>query len=169
MTPIKHQVRISWAEPEHAKSLIPLLNALHRHDVPDAPEPHRKIIAAHATRLLDSKTAHRLAIAWDQDGTAVGLAAVAVFVSISDPRPDYCNQMELKELFVLPGFRGARVGETLIAWIENEATAANACRIDWHVKQDNHLGIAFYERFGATLVKNRLSMRKLLHPKQNRR
>lgn len=90
------------------------------------------------------------------------MAAVAIFVSISDPRPDYSRQMELKELFVLPELRGTRIGETLLMWIEKEALAAKAHRIDWHVKRDNHRAIAFYQRFGATPVENRLSMRKSL-------
>ena len=115
---------IAWAAPEHAEALVPLLRALHRHDVPEAPEPSREALRAHAARLLDPATPHRLAIAWDEGGTAVGLAALAFVVSISDPRPDHSDQTDLKELFVMPEARGQGIGEALMAWIEAEAEAA---------------------------------------------
>jgi GNAT superfamily N-acetyltransferase len=155
---------IAWAKQDDAPLLVPLLSALYQHDVPDAPAPSRDSIVAHVVELLVPTTPHRLAIAWAPDGQAVGLAAVAAFVSISDPRPERRRQMELKELFVCEDCRSAKIGSDLMAWVEAEARAAGACRIDWHVKQDNTRGIAFYRRHGAGIVDNRLSMRKLLLP-----
>lgn len=70
--------------------------------------------------------------------------------------------MDLKELFVMPDARGQGVGEALMAWIEAQAEAANACRIDWHVRRDNLKGIAFYQRLGGAIVEGRSSMRKPL-------
>ena len=122
-------VQIAWATQEDASSLVPLLLALYRHDVPEAAEPAPETVALHAARLLAHGTPHRLAIAWSKDGQAVGLAAAAQFVSVSDPRPEHWVQMELKELFVLQEYRGARIGEALMAWIEAEAKAGGACRI----------------------------------------
>ncbi len=158
----KRAVSISWATPEHAQVLIPLLVALHRHDLPGAPHPCREAVAAHAVRLLDPATPHRLAIAWNWTGVALGLAAVAFVTSISDLRAEHCRQLDLKELFVLPDARGDKVGAALMTWIEEQARIAGACRIDWHVKRDNARGIAFYERHGGTIVADRLSMRKSL-------
>ena len=154
---------ISWASKEDAELLPPLFSMLYKHDVPEAPEPPNDVAKAHIAQLLDPGTPHKLAIAWREDRTAVGLAAVAIFVSISDPRPDRWKQMELKELFILPEYRGARVGAALLDWVEQQAMAAGACRIDWHVKKENHRGISFYQRNGAHIVDNRLSMRKPLH------
>ena len=47
-------------------------------------------------------------------------------------------------------------------WLEAESRAAGVARIDWHVKESNTRGIAFYKRFGGTVVAGRLSMRKTL-------
>ena len=161
MAPSK-SFQVAWAKQDDATSLVPLLTALYKHDVPEAPEPTRDVVGRHVARLLEPETPHRLAIVWSEDALAVGLAAVARFVSISDPRPDRWTQMELKELFVLPDYRSAELGRALITWIEAEARAAGACRIDWHVRKDNARGIAFYERLGGVVVENRISMRKSL-------
>lgn len=157
-------VRIAWATAADAAALVPLLRALHLHDVAGASSPDEAMLAAHAARLLEPATPHRLAIAWADDGRPVGLAAVGRLLSISDPRPDHAGQMELKELFVLAEARGEGVGEQLMAWVEGEARAAGIARIDWHVKRDNQRGIAFYERLGGHIVEGRLSMRKSLRP-----
>ncbi|MEL6264975.1 MAG: GNAT family N-acetyltransferase [Pseudomonadota bacterium] len=153
---------ISWATQDDAAALAPLLRVLYRHDVPEAPVPTDADVSAHIARLMDPATPHRLAIAWDDRGAAVGLAAVALFFSVSDPRPERQVQMELKELFVLAGYRSAGLGTALMAWIEAEAVAAGACRIDWHVKRDNDRAIAFYRRGGADILQERRSMRKPL-------
>ena len=136
---------------------------LYAHDVPEAAVPSRETVRKHLDLLLDCETPHRLAIAWGADRQPRGLAAVALFVSVSDPRPDRWRQMELKELFVMPDHRDAGIGVALVAWIEAQAQAKGVCRIDWHVKSDNHRGIAFYERFGGQIIINRLSMRKPLN------
>ena len=154
--------RISWAAPDDAARLRPLFRSLYAHDVPDAPEPTEASLEAHLERLLHPQSPHRLVIAWAADGSAVGLAAVAAFVSVSDPRPEKWSQMELKELYVLPEARASGIGAALMRWVEAEARAQGVCRIDWHVKCDNRRGIAFYERMGAKTVENRLSMRKTL-------
>jgi len=153
---------IAWANKGDATKLVPLLTALYKHDVPEAPEPTRDVVERHLALLLEPETPHRLAIVWTEESVAVGLAAVARFISISDPRPERWSQMELKELFVLPEYRSGGLGQALMNWIEAKAGTEGACRIDWHVKRDNERGIAFYERFGASVVENRLSMRKSL-------
>ncbi len=153
---------IDWAAPEDAPALAPVMRALYAHDVPDAPAPTETALQDHLSHLLDPATPHRLVVARDADGRVLGLAAVGLFVSVSDPRPERWHQMELKELFVLEEARSAGIGAALMAWIEAEARRIGVCRIDWHVKRDNHRGIAFYERFGAHVVETRLSMRKVL-------
>ena len=157
---------ICWAEQHHGEALIPLLRALHEHDVADSAAVDDVELAAHVERLLNPSNPHRLVLVLDDHEQAIGLAAVATFISISELRQDRCKQMELKELFVAPDHRGSGIGEALMAWVENEANINGASRLDWHVKRDNHRGIAFYRRFGATVVEDRLSMRKLITPRQ---
>lgn len=153
---------ISWANLSDAGSMVPLFEELYRHEGTGSILTDEVGVLDHVKLLLDPSTPHKLAMAWDHDGRAIGLAAAGIFISISDPRPSHRMQMELKELFVLPQLRGAGIGQALIVWIEAEAIRAGACRIDWHVKSDNHRGIAFYRRQGARIVENRRSMRKLL-------
>lgn len=154
--------KISWARLGDAEAIVPLLIELYRHELSGAVMAENIVARDHATLLLDPAATHKLAIAWGKDGRALGLAAAGIFTSISDPRPSSRTQMELKELFVLPQMRGAGIGRALMAWIEAKAILAGASRIDWHVKSDNHRGIAFYRRQGASMVDNRASMRKRL-------
>jgi len=156
--------RIDWARPNDTTRLVPLMLVLYRHDMPDAPEPAPDVVARHVARLLAPETPHRLLIAWDAQGAAAGLAAVAHFTSVSDPRPERWGQVELKELFVMPDHRSAGLGRALLERVETEARATGACRIDWHVKRCNLRGIAFYESFGGQVVQTRFSMRKSLVP-----
>lgn len=155
-------VQVSWASPADLDRLRPLWRALYAHDVPEANVPSEDVITQHLTRLLGADTAHRLAIAWNTKNQAIGLAAVGLFASISDPRPEHWVQVELKELFVLPQERSAGVGDALLDWVEAWARSVGACRMDWHVKRDNSRGILFYERRGGAVVQTRLSMRKTL-------
>lgn len=152
--------RISWAKPEDSQMLAPLFLALYAHEVPEAETPPPEDVAAHIGLLIDPLTPHQLAIAWGRDGSPIALAAAAVFLSVSNPRRDHWRQVEIKELFVLPEYRGQEIGTTLLDWVESWARANGASRMDWHVKSENHSAISFYHTFGAHVVSGRLSMRK---------
>ncbi len=160
MESTRTDIGISWATTEKSDALVPLLMALYKHDVPLADEPTIDEVKAHIAQLVDPATPHRLAIAWHGENCAIGLAAVGIFVSVSDPRLSQRKQAELKELFVLPDFRGQGIGAVLLDWIEEYLRSSDICRLDWHVKTDNHRGISFYESFGGNIVENRISMRK---------
>lgn len=154
---------IRWAEPGDVAALTPLMLQLYAHSQTDpggAASPADA--AAHVQTLLEPHTPHRLAVAFAPDGSAIGLAAAALFVSVNEARPDHRTQMELKELFVAPSLRGQKIGAALMAWLEDYGRAAGVSRFDWHVHAGNARGIAFYERQGAHLVPDRHSMRKLL-------
>jgi len=161
----KPSIKITWMSNHDINAVIPLLSALYQHDTPDAPLPEHTTIATHAAHLLKPSTPHKLAIGWTPQGTAIGLAAVGFFISVSDPRPANWQQVELKELFVLPEYRDAGVGAALLNWVEIQATEKGACRMDWHVKADNTRAISFYEKHGGTLLENRLSMRLSIEAK----
>ena len=153
---------IALAQPSDITALEPLFQALYAHETPNAATPDAGTCARHIQRLLDDQTPHDMIIAWGTDRRALGLAAIARVTSISDPRSDHWTQIDLKELFVLPGARGQNIGRALMEWVQSYAKQHGACRIDWHVKSDNADGIRFYERFGAKIHDGRLSMRKTL-------
>jgi len=88
-------MKIRWATRDDAEVLIPILTALHLHDVPGAITPSADLLLDHVRLLTDEATPHRLAIACDDSGSAIGLAAVGRFVSVSDPRPQAARQFEL--------------------------------------------------------------------------
>lgn len=152
---------IRWAAAGDAQALAPILRALHTHDVLDAAHLSDADFLDHAARLTSDAASHRLLLAWDGDAV-VGLAALGLFLSISDPRPERRVQVELKELFAMPAQRGAGVGARLLEVAEEWARAAGASRIDWHVKAGNTAGIAFYERWGGRMLDGRKSIRKAL-------
>ena len=153
---------IALAQPSDIVAMEPVFQALYAHETPNATMPDAATCARHIRRLLYEQTPYDLIIAWGTAGRALGLAAIASVTSISDPRPDHWTQIDLKELFVLPEARGQKIGQALTKWVQSYAEQQGACRIDWHVKSDNADGIRFYERFGAKILKGRLSMRKTL-------
>lgn len=153
---------IALAQPSDIAALEPLFQALYAHETPNAATQDDAACARHIKRLLGEETPHDLVIAWGTDGRALGLAAIARVTSICDPHPDHWTQIDLKELFVLPEARGQNIGQALMEWVQSYAEQKGACRIDWHVKSDNADGIRFYERFGAKILKGRISMRKSL-------
>ncbi|MEM9579475.1 MAG: GNAT family N-acetyltransferase [Pseudomonadota bacterium] len=155
-------LRIEWATEHDLPALVPLFSELYQHDAPPWPMPSPQQMRAHLLRLLEPSVPHRLAIAWDADGTALGLAAVATFQSVSDPRLPQGRQMELKELFVHPAHRSTGVGAALMTWLADLAQAQGVGRIDWHVDDSNARGQAFYQRMGAQFTPHRVSMRKQL-------
>lgn len=153
-------IQISWATSEMVPLLIPLFAALQDHHHPNASKCDRLALVDHVEELLCSSNSHKLAVALLGDRKALGIAAVSTVNSINDPRPEFRKQVEIKELFVLDAFRSEGIGRSLMEWIQSRAIEAGASRIDWHVRLSNPRAIAFYLRFGAHVVDDRISMRK---------
>jgi len=55
----------------------------------------------------------------------------------------------IKEFFVMPGARGAGIGEQLFAALRETALEQGCGRIKWDVLHDNEAAKRFYERQGA--------------------
>lgn len=55
----------------------------------------------------------------------------------------------LEDLFVLPEFRGQKVGYALFAYCAEEAVRSGCGRLDWTVLEWNTHAIQFYKRLGA--------------------
>ena len=65
----------------------------------------------------------------------------------------------LEDLFVLPEYRGKGVGYALFKALVAEADRRGCGRVEWAVLDWNKLAIEFYERLGATHLKEWLCYR----------
>ncbi len=109
--------------------------------------------------LLSPDSCVRLAVAADDDGQAIGFAAIALFHSLVDPAPQRRGQMLLKELYVRQSHQGQGVGRALMGWVANHALERGCARMDWHVSASNRQALSFYRSLGAVHVAGRLSYR----------
>ena len=81
----EEKTSITWATRKDTKALCPLFNALYKQSIPEASSISRYQTLKHIKRLLNPTTPHRLVIAWSKNGDAIGLAAIATFVSVDTP------------------------------------------------------------------------------------
>ena len=65
----------------------------------------------------------------------------------------------LEDLFVLPEYRGKGAGHALFKALVAEAERRGCGRVEWAVLDWNRLAIEFYERLGATHLKEWLCYR----------
>ena len=60
----------------------------------------------------------------------------------------------LEDLFVVPAWRGRGVGKQLLSHLAGIAIARNCGRMEWAVLDWNAPAIGFYDRLGATVLKD---------------
>ena len=94
------------------------------------------------------------------DGQAVGYAIVFETYSSFLALPT----LYLEDLFVLPEYRGKRIGLHLFQHCVDEAKRRGCGRMEWMVLSWNKLAIRFYDRYGAkrmnTWLPYRIEIRK---------
>jgi GNAT superfamily N-acetyltransferase len=59
----------------------------------------------------------------------------------------------LEDIFVLPDYRGQGIGKALLIAVAKIAVARDAGRLEWSVLDWNQPAINFYEKMGATVLK----------------
>lgn len=152
-------MRIELISPDNHGSLVDLLCELHHYYNPGSimsPEVMRSHLVY---QLLAADSPLRLVVALNEDGRAVGFAAVYLLYSLVEAAPATRRQCQLKELYVRAAERGQGVGRQLMQWVAQYALANGCGRLDWPVQASNWRGIGFYEGLGAQLVADRLSYR----------
>lgn len=82
------------------------------------------------------------------EGTAVGFALFFTSYSTFLTRPG----VYLEDLFVLESHRKSGIGRALLEAVRDVARSRRAGRLEWSVLDWNENAIAFYERFGATVM-----------------
>jgi ribosomal protein S18 acetylase RimI-like enzyme len=95
----------------------------------------------------------RIWLAETERGAPIGyLVMTEPGLAIADPSP---ADIEVLRLYVLPGFQGAQIGETLLATAIDAATAMNRRRMLIGVYGRNERGLRFYRRMGFEPVGRR--------------
>jgi len=84
----------------------------------------------------------------EEGATAVGFALFFPTYSTFLCRPG----LYLEDLFVLESHRRRGIGRALLTEVKRLADARGAGRLEWSVLAWNGDAIAFYERFGATIL-----------------
>jgi len=134
--------RVDYRNSSDAQALVLLLDAYAR-DPMGGGEGLAEDVKA---RLCDDLAARGDAasfIAW-LDGHPVGLVNCIEGYSTFKARP----LMNIHDIAVLPGHRGAGVGQALLAAAEAHARANGCCKLTLEVLTGNTPALRSYERFG---------------------
>jgi GNAT superfamily N-acetyltransferase len=90
------------------------------------------------------------AILAEEAGAPVGFALFFPTYSTFLTKPG----LYLEDLFVLEAHRRRGIGRALLTEVKRIAEARGAGRLEWSVLDWNQNAIAFYETFGATILRN---------------
>jgi len=94
-------------------------------------------------------------LAFDDDGTAAGLALF--FPAFSTWRANW--GVTLEDLFVRPSYRGRGFGLALFRAVATAAVERGAARLEWVVLDWNALALDFYRQLGAEALDEWTKMR----------
>ena len=89
----------------------------------------------------------RVLLAW-LDGNPVGVAVCFIGFSTFRAQP----LINIHDLAVLPGYRGAGIGKQLLAAVEAMARELGCCKITLEVLENNHMARAAYAKAGFAPV-----------------
>ena len=134
--------RVDFKQSAHRDALINLLDA-YAQDPMGGGEP----LADEVKRRLCDDMAERPTvasfIAW-LDDAPVGLVNCVEGFSTFKSRP----LMNIHDLAVLPGHRGAGIGQALMQAAQNHAQARGCCKLTLEVLTGNERALRSYEQFG---------------------
>ena len=150
---------IDWVVDHQHDALIDLMHEMCVFYSEETPVSRDDVRSNLLDNLLAPDSALRLAVASDDQGELVGLAAVALFHSLVDPAPQRRGQLLLKELYVRQARQGQGIGKALMAFVARHALERGCARMDWNVSAHNRQGLTFYRSLGAMHVAGRLSFR----------
>jgi GNAT superfamily N-acetyltransferase len=89
------------------------------------------------------------AIVAEWEGKVVGFALFFANYSTFLTQPG----LYIEDIFVLPNYRRQGIGKALLKYVINLANERDAGRVEWSVLDWNEPAIAFYEKMGATVLK----------------
>lgn len=147
------EIDIRWAEPGDRVAIAGLLLQTKHHyrEEPAAPDEIEAAVAG----WLESKPGHARFVIAHAGRMPAGYASVAA----TPPAMGLAGALYLKELFVSPEMRSRGIGHELLAFLARFCLAENIERIDLTTAADNEAGIRFYEREGASIQRQKISLR----------
>jgi len=143
---------VRWARPGDAADLALVLREIAAHY--GQPEISVERSGRTAAEWLAASPERHFAVT-HAGRTIAGLACV----SIAYPGGDLGRVLFLKELFVRDGFRGAGVGEALLAFLAQHCLAEGIGRIDFTTEAWNDGALRFYDRLGAARQEQKVFLR----------
>ena len=148
-TPPRFRVcRADYDNPTHAAALVKLLDA-YAADPMGGGEPLSEFAKTHLVSALATRPQAFSVLAFvvgagQTDGQAVGLVNCIEGFSTFACRP----LVNVHDVTVLPAYRGQRIGELMLALVEDIARERNACKLTLEVLQGNAGALRLYRRVG---------------------
>jgi GNAT superfamily N-acetyltransferase len=139
-------VRVRPATRDDAHSILSLVRGLAAYEKLEPPDAEAE---ARLIRDMFSTPPRIQAFLGECDGIAAGYAFVFETYSSFLALPT----LYLEDLFVLPEYRGRKLGFALFTAMVAEAHRRGCGRMEWSVLEWNRLAIDFYERLGARELK----------------
>lgn len=140
-------ITVRRAERADAEIVLSLIDALADYERLDRPDPEaRERLVADGFERTPPRFEAFLA---EEDGTPVGYALVFETYSTFLARPT----LYIEDIFVIPEARGRGAGSALFAHLAEESLRRGCGRMEWVVLDWNRLALDFYERRGATRLR----------------
>lgn len=134
--------RADYADSAHARALVQLLDS-YAQDPAGGGKPLSEFAKTHLVKELAARPQAFSVLAFDGD-KAVGLVNCIEGFSTFACRP----LVNIHDVAVLPGYRGQRIGEKMLALVDEIARERGACKLTLEVLQGNLGAVKLYERVG---------------------
>jgi ribosomal protein S18 acetylase RimI-like enzyme len=134
--------RADYADPVHARAIVQLLDS-YAQDPAGGGKPLSNYAKTHLVKELAARPQAFSVLAFDGD-KAVGLVNCIEGFSTFACRP----LVNIHDVAVLPGHRGQRIGEKMLALVDEIARERGACKLTLEVLQGNVGAVKLYERVG---------------------
>ena len=134
--------RADYNNPAHASAVVQLLDA-YAQDPAGGGEALSDFAKKHLVKELAARP-HAFSVLAFDGAQPVGLINCIEGFSTFACRP----LVNIHDVAVLPGHRGQRVGEQMLALVDEMARERGACKLTLEVLQGNRSAIKLYERVG---------------------
>ena len=141
-TPSLTVCRADYSNPAHAQAVVLLLDA-YAQDPAGGGKPLSDFAKGNLISALAARPQAFSVLAFDGD-KAVGLINCIEGFSTFACKP----LVNIHDVAVLPSYRGQRIGEKMLALVDEISRERGACKLTLEVLQGNHGAVKLYERVG---------------------